>query len=76
MHNILQHIIHNAKIYYIYIRSYVILQCEGPPELRASKCAFRKAFIQVPVALNTVFLKLTERKENIDLHEGGRLAFW
>ena len=27
---------------YIYIRSYAVLQCQGPSELRASKCAFRK----------------------------------
>ena len=28
---------------FICIRSYVVLQCEGPTELRATKCAFRNA---------------------------------
>ena len=29
---------------YIYIRSYAVLQCQGPPELRARKCAFRSPY--------------------------------
>ena len=35
--------IHTERNIFICIRSYVVLQCEGPTELRATKCAFRNA---------------------------------